>query len=150
LNTSRYKSKRGGARPNSGPKPYRPTDADRATVTVMAACGKDQHQIGGCIGEKGLSDASIRRHFARELRIAKDKLDGICMTGIAKAMQEGQAWALCFYAKTRLGWRETSDHRFVDIDGKDRNFNLADIDRIVAEADGRAQGGVLPAARLVQ
>ena len=49
---------------------------------------------------------TLRRHFAHELAIGKTKLDGICVSGIAKAMQSGQAWALCFYAKTRMGWRE--------------------------------------------
>lgn len=110
MKTGGYKTKgRGGARANAGrkPDPYRPTDGDRATVLVMSACGKTQDQIGPCIAD-GLSDDTLRKHFKRELAIAKDKLDGICMTGIAKSMQAGEAWALCFYAKTRMGWREKS------------------------------------------
>jgi hypothetical protein len=110
LNSRVYKEKkRGGARPNAGRKPnaYKPSDGDRATVLVMSACGKTQNQIAPVIGD-GLTDDTLRQHFARELAIAKDKLDGICMTGIAKAMQTGEAWALCFYAKTRMGWREKS------------------------------------------
>lgn len=108
LNTRDYKGKpRGGARANSGPKAYRPTAADRAIVVAMSASGKTQEQIGPCIG-KGLSDDTLRKHFPRELAIAKDSLDGICVTGIAKAMKKGHSWALCFYAKTRMGWREKS------------------------------------------
>jgi hypothetical protein len=106
LNTRVYKG-RGGARTNAGRKAYRPTAADRALVIAMSASGKTQEQIGPVIG-KGLSDDTLRKHFPRELAIAKDQLDGICLTGIAKAMKKGNAWALCFYAKCRMGWKEKS------------------------------------------
>lgn len=142
--------KHGGARRGAGKPAYKPTEADRTTVTVMAAIGLKQDQIADCLGTRGISRPTLEKYFAHELAIGLSKVSGLAGQGLVKAIQNGEAWAICFWMKTRMGWSERSDHRFVDIDGKDRNFNLADIDRIVAEADRRTQGGVLPAARLVQ
>ena len=75
-------------------------------VSVMAAVGVPHENIASIIGPKGIAVKTLRRHFAHELAIGKAKLDGICVSGIARAMQAGQAWALCFWAKTRMGWRE--------------------------------------------
>ncbi len=99
-------NKRGGARPNSGPEAYQPTESDRGMVTVMAAAGIPQDRIGRCIGT-GISPDSLARHFRHELDVGKDKIDGICAQGLVKLMQEGNLGALCFWAKTRMGWRET-------------------------------------------
>ncbi len=75
-------------------------------VSAMAAVGVPHENIASIIGLKGIAVKTLRKHFAHELQIGKTKLDGICVSGIARAMQGGQAWALCFYAKTRMGWRE--------------------------------------------
>lgn len=74
----------------------------------MTAAGIKQDEIAACIGKEGLSDATLRKYFARELKIGVSQVHGLCVAGIVRAMQKGQAWALCFYAKTRMGWREKS------------------------------------------
>ena len=99
----------GGARAGAGKPPFLPTDTDRSMVSVMAAVGVPHENIASIIGPKGIAVKTLRKHFAHELEIGKTKLDGICVSGIARAMQSGQAWALCFWAKTRMGWRERSE-----------------------------------------
>jgi hypothetical protein len=106
--------RRGGTRAGSGKPPFAPTETDRSMVSVLAAVGVKHEEIASVIGPKGIAVKTLRRHFVHELAIGRTKLDGICVSGIAKAMQAGQAWALCFWAKTRMGWRETStsNHTF--------------------------------------
>ncbi len=72
----------------------------------MVAAGIPQERIGRCIGP-GISPESLNRHFRDELDTGKDKIDAICAQGLVRLMQEGNLGALCFWAKTRMGWRET-------------------------------------------
>ena len=129
------KGKHGGARAGAGQPPYQPTESDRSTVMVMAGCGKTQEQIARVIGPRGIAEDTLRKHFAHELSVGRDRLDGICTTGIAKAMQNGEAWALCFYAKTRMGWREKSDILVagsLDVHDSSKQHLAAAIDSLVA------------------
>jgi hypothetical protein len=102
-------NKRGGARAGAGRPRFVPTEIDRSMVSVMAAVGVTHENIASIIGPKGIAVKTLHKHFKHELAIGKTKLDGICVSGIARAMQLGQAWALCFWAKTRMGWREKFD-----------------------------------------
>jgi hypothetical protein len=106
---------------------------------VMTAAGIDQDRIAACLGDKGISDATMRKHFRRELNIGLDKVNAIAAQSLVKAIQAGEAWAVCFWMKTRMGWREKSavDHRLVDGEGKDRGL-MALFDAAVeaAEAEG--------------
>jgi hypothetical protein len=99
---------------------YQPTEADRTTVMVMTAAGIKQEDIAPCIGTKGIDPKTLRKHFRHELRISVAKVNGLCSQGIVRAMQAGEGWALCFWAKTRMGWREKStlEHQMLDKFGR--------------------------------
>jgi hypothetical protein len=103
-----------------GQPPYQPTEADRTTVLVMTAAGIRQEDIAPCIGTSGIDPKTLRRHFRRELSIGVAKVNALCSQGIVRAMQNGEAWALCFWAKARMGWREKStlEHQMLDEAGK--------------------------------
>jgi hypothetical protein len=101
---------------------------------AMAAGGKTQEQISRVIGTRdddgvvrGISETTLREHFATELAKGKDHVDAICITGLVAKMQAGDLGAICFYAKTRMGWREKNqtDMRFVDGEGNDRDISTA-------------------------
>ena len=117
-----------------------PTEADRTTVTVMTAAGIPQDRIAACLGEDGISESTLNKYFRRELEIGQDKVNGIVVSALVKAAQAGEAWAVCFWLKTRMGWREKQDlnHRFVDEGGKDRDLTdakrelAAEVARIAA------------------
>ena len=102
--------------PKRGQPPYRPTDADRTTVLVMAATGIKQEDIAACLGTSGIDPKTLRKHFARELSNGVAKVNALCGQGIVRAMQNSEAWALCFWAKTRMGWRERSSHEHQMLD----------------------------------
>lgn len=92
-----------------GQPEYRPTKADRETVLAMAGAGFKQDDIALCVGANGVDPKTLRKHFEFELGAGVMKLNGLCVSRIVRAMEKGEAWALCFWAKVRMGWRERSD-----------------------------------------
>jgi hypothetical protein len=108
LDNPPHKGKHGGARPNSGPKALEFTQAERNLVKALKATGKTHEQIASVIHD-GIDTKTLEKHFALELKTAKTFLDGLATSKIVEAMQRGEAWALCFYAKTQMGWREKAD-----------------------------------------
>lgn len=104
---AKKKGKRGGARSGSGNPPFVPTDSQRSLVSILAGIFKHE-DIASQIGPRGIDPKTLRQHFPHELEAGKSRVDALCAQGIVKAMQAGEAWALCFYAKTRMGWRERS------------------------------------------
>ena len=97
---------------------YEPTEADRNTVRSMAACGMTQEAIARCIGTDGVDPKTLRVHFRNELNTAMDKANArIGQVAFQKAT-EGEAWAVCFWLKTRAGWKETQVTEHTGPDGK--------------------------------
>jgi hypothetical protein len=84
----------------------------------MTAAGLKQEDIAACIGTRGIDAKTLRKHFGHELSIGVAKVNALCSQGIVKAMQAGEAWLLCFWAKTRMGWREKSTHEHQMLDEK--------------------------------
>ena len=112
-----------------GQPQYQPTEADRTTVIVMTAAGLKQEDIAACIGAKGIDPKTLRRHFRRELEIGVAKVNALCSQGIVRGMQNGEAWALCFWAKARMGWRERStlEHQVLNRDGRPADAGITII-----------------------
>ena len=116
----RNKSKQsGGGRPK-----YSPTEADRATVRNMAAAGIPQHNICQCLGTEGIAEKTLRKHFSHELATSPYMVTGFAMSKLFAAIQSNEAWAICFWMKTKAGFQETQGHRFIGQDGKDRGLTL--------------------------
>lgn len=102
----------------AGRPQYQPTEADRNTVKMMAACGCTQESIARCIGTDGINAETLRIHFRNELDTAMDKANAkVGQVAFQKAI-EGEAWAVCFWLKTRAGWRETHNFEHTGRDGK--------------------------------
>ena len=112
--------KHGGARPGSGRAAFTPTDGQRSLVTALA--GMLSHEdIASLIGPPGgIHLSTLKKYFPDELASGRARVDAICIQGLVRKMQSGDLGALCFYAKTRMGWREKPlEHRAVDAEGND-------------------------------
>lgn len=95
----------------------------------MVACGVKHDDIAACLGTRGIDDNTLRKHFRRELDIGVAKVNALCGQGLVRLMQEGNLGALCFWAKTRMGWRETQK---IEVSG---SLSLADVDKMVSDFD---------------
>jgi hypothetical protein len=95
---------------------FEPTDDERNLVEQMTAVGIPQESIALVIRD-GIDDKTLRKHFRRELDTAKIKANAkIGGTLFNKAMG-GDTTAAIFWAKTQMGWKETSAHEFTGKDG---------------------------------
>jgi hypothetical protein len=126
--------------PKRGKPRYEPKEADRTTVLVMTAAGIKQEDVALCIGAKGIDPKTLRQHFRRELAIGVAKINGLCSQGIVRAMQNGEPWSLCFWAKTRMGWREKSAHEHQMLDDQGKPTRPSGVMIIVDGAPGEPMG----------
>lgn len=101
-------------KPNGRPS-YKPTDDDRKTVSLMCAVGIPHEGIAACIGD-GIDDKTLRKHFAEELKTAKIKANAKIGGSIFNAAISGNMTAASLWAKTQMGWKETS---VTEVQGKD-------------------------------
>lgn len=85
---------------------YVPTDSDRATVETMAAAGMNHETIARCLGDDGIDEKTMRKHFRRELDVSAAKSNALAASQVFKAVQRGEAWACCFWLKCRANWKE--------------------------------------------
>ena len=99
-------SRKATGKPNGRPS-YKPTDDDRKTVSLMCAVGIPHEGIAACIGD-GIDDKTMRRHFAEELKTAKIKANAKIGGSIFNAAISGNMTAASLWAKTQMGWKETS------------------------------------------
>ena len=78
-------------------------------------------------GPLGLTRRTLRKHFRREMETSPYMVTCFAMSKLFAAIQLGEAWAICFWMKTKAGFQETQGHRFVGSDGKDRTLDLAAV-----------------------
>jgi hypothetical protein len=117
---------------------YTPTEADRNTVRIMAAIGIKQDRICACVGTDGIDEKTLRKYFRREIDVAKDQMDALAGQGLARGLQNGESWAVCFYLKTRMGWRETNRTELTGADGGPMQVETSAKDLLAARISGIA------------
>ena len=94
-------------KPNGRPG-YKPTEDDRRTVSLMCAVGIPHEGIALCIGDSGIDDKTLRKHFPRELATSKIKAHTKVGGVVFQEAMKGQGWACNLYSKTQMGWKDTS------------------------------------------
>lgn len=110
-----------------GPKPWEPSAEERRRIRMYAGLGLTQEQIGMLIGK---SVDALAKHCREDLDIgaaeAKAKVGG----AIVQAALKGNMTAAIFYAKTQMGWKETSVTEHTGKDG-----GAIQIEKVQVEAD---------------
>jgi hypothetical protein len=107
------------------PKPHEPTDKTRSEVSALASFGVPQEDIAAYIG---ISKPTLAKHYPDELSFSSIKANatvGKFLFNMAsgQAIKSGASYGECsraamFWAKTRMGWRETNNLD-VTTNGKD-------------------------------
>jgi hypothetical protein len=110
------RAKNGGARQNSGRKPFEPTDPERKQVEALSGYGLPIEQIAVLVRE-GIHVDTLRAHFQNELISGKAKANGqIGKTLFQKAIG-GDTTAMIWWSKTQMRWAETQKHEVTGADG---------------------------------
>lgn len=100
---------------------FQPTDEQRKTVWLMAAAGIPEEDIARCLGQKGISPVTLRKHFRKELDNAQTESNARMagrLYAIANQNDDMRAAgaATMFWLKTRARWKEKHE---VEVTGKD-------------------------------
>ena len=95
------------------PMKFEPTDMERKLVGECASVGLPQDSIALLVRD-GVDPKTLRKYFRRELDHGKAAANlAVGTTLYTKAVQGDTACAI-FWAKTQMGWRETTK---VDLGG---------------------------------
>lgn len=108
ITVPKKEKQRGGLRHGAARPVYAPSDSDRATVQNLAVLGASHERIALCIGDKGVTAKTLRKHFRRELDVSLMQVEALAASKVVAAIQAGEAWAICFFLKCKAGWREKS------------------------------------------
>ena len=114
--------------PNGRPN-YEPTEDDRKTVSLMCAVGIPHEGIALCIGDDGIDDKTLRKHFPKELATSKIKANVKIGGSIFNAAISGNMTAATLWAKTQVGRKERSE---LEING---NVHYTKVQRTVVIPD---------------
>jgi hypothetical protein len=95
-------------KPNGRPG-YKPTEDDRKTVSLMCAVGIPHEGIALCIGDNGIDDKTLRKHFPRELATSKIKADAKMAGSLFQAGLAGNVNAQKWWTMSQMGWKEKSE-----------------------------------------
>jgi hypothetical protein len=104
-------SKARAKEPSKGGMPrFVPTDEDRALVKLLIANGYARHVVCQYISNRRgshISESTLKRAFAHELKVGKVELDTIVLTQFMAAIHRGERWAICKYMDQQM-WRPES------------------------------------------
>jgi hypothetical protein len=108
-------SKTRAKEPSKGGMPrFVPTDEDRALVKLLIANGFAQHVVCQYIRNRRgshISESTLKRAFAHELKVGKVELVTKVLTQFMAAINRGERWAICKYMDQQMwrpedgGWR---------------------------------------------
>ena len=84
--------------------PHVPTSESRALVLALAISGAGHKQICAVVG---ISYRTMRKYYAPEVDKGLDRANSVVAAKLYGLCREGNLTALIFWAKTRMGWRET-------------------------------------------
>lgn len=93
---------------------FEPTPEQRLTVKLHKIAGTRDDVIQRLIvnpeTKKAVSIAVFYRVFRDELDLGKAEVDAMCAGKLVQAIKNGEPWAICFYAKARMGFSERVTH----------------------------------------
>lgn len=111
-------------KPVSGMPPHEPTPETKAQVSALYSYGIPQEEIAGFIG---IDAKTLRKHYRHELDTAHVKAHAavgkfLYQNATGATLKEGASHSDCvraamFWAKTRMGWRETDNLNHISEDG---------------------------------
>lgn len=111
---------------------YKPTPADRNTVLSMAAQGFRHEEIAMCLGDHGIDDKTMRRHFRRELDTAATMANATIGGVVFNKAKTGDLGACCFWLKCRAGWREVNALELSGPNGKRVQVDVSATDLLAS------------------
>lgn len=122
--------------------PHVPTDATRAEVSALYSFGIPQEDIAAYLG---IDAKTLRKHYRAELDTSVTKANAavgrfLYQNATGRTLKDGATHSDCvraamFWAKTRMGFKETNQIEHTNPDG-----SLSPTKIIITSADDNSQG----------
>src|SRR6267143_1419222 len=116
---------------------FQPTEKQRGQVEAMVRYGITQQEMARTLG---IAESTLQKHFAEEIATGATKANaqvGEFLFGTIVGLpipnrppvtdERARVTAAIFWAKTRMGWRETSIHEFTGKDGAPIEVDLTGV-----------------------
>lgn len=84
--------------------PHEPTKEQRDTVSLHASVGTPQELIARVLG---IDPKTLRKYYRDELDLSAAKANATIGGALFNKAKGGDTGAMCFWMKTRAGWKET-------------------------------------------
>lgn len=153
---ARKKANRKAGQPKRGPLPWEPTADERRLVEHCVAIGMRQEEVA-LVLEKSVD--TLARHCRKELDSGSLKANAKVGAKLFDKAMKGDSACIIFWAKTRMGFRETSRHEHTGANGapiETLNYDLSKLSekeldqlerlRNLITVAGSDQGGEGPAS----
>lgn len=88
-------------------KAHEPTDDNRSKIETMAGYGLPQDQIAQVMR---ISETTLKKYYGEELKRGAAVANSLVAESLFKQCRQGNTTALIFWAKTRMGWKDTTAH----------------------------------------
>lgn len=107
-------AKKPPVRPQGRPE-HKPTEKTRALVEALSGFGATEPYISS---EIKVGEKTLRKYYAAELAKGHEKANVQVAQALFKNAIKGNVSAQIFWAKTRMGWKETQTHEHTGKDGE--------------------------------
>ena len=107
-------------------KPHIPTDKTRAEIIALRSYGVPIKEVAAYIG---IDDKTLYKYYSEELELSATKANAnvgkfLYQAASGQALTTGASYSDCvraamFWAKTRMGWKETNVQEHTGANGKD-------------------------------
>lgn len=124
-----------------GPKPHEPTAEQRLLVEQYVAVGLVHAQIAQLLG---FSEDTLQRYYREELDSGVAKANAQIGAKLFSKAIAGDTGCLIFWAKTRMGWKETSVQEQVGRDGGPIQHEIAQRPQMTRDEWLATHGGAKP------
>ena len=109
------------ARSKAGLPEFKPTDEQRQLVSQMAIAGISRTSMSLMVrwpdSDQPISKTTLEKHFKRELTDGVINANVKVAGSLFKLAMAGNLGAVCFWLKTRAGWREVDRLEVTGADG---------------------------------
>jgi hypothetical protein len=127
---------------------FDPTDEQRRQVEAMVGYGMPEAQIARLIHnpqtKRTIDEKTLRLHFRSEIDTGQVKANAAVAQSLHRMAINGVVAAAIFWAKTRMGWKETAA---LEMSGKDGVALVPAVHIIIGSAEDRSAPGTRTARR---
>ena len=114
-----------------GPQRLNPTDDQRRLVEHYCSIGYTQDQIAALMD---ISDVTLRRYYEKELKNGALKVNAQVGGKLFQKAMSGDTASLIFWAKTRMGWKESTAVEHSGPGGGNIKIETIDVSKLSADA----------------